>query len=109
MNRYVSENENTKEDKTTRLHRRAERNKVRALRHVIKLLELYQEGVLRGFSSDGWGELASLYNQLSSHLTLEEYNALGHAWRVTWTQNLDSTSETICPIVREIKSRLTEA
>lgn len=97
-------NENPTDDKVSRRKRRAERNKMRTIKHIHKLLDSFQDNVLRGFSHDGWNDAAGTYRQLSPFLAPEEYNALGHIWRTTWTQ--DASPETVTGLVNAIKTRV---
>jgi len=93
-----------REDKLTRRRRRAERNKMRTIKHIHKLLETFQDGVVQGFSNEGWVELAGVYKQLSPFLATSEFNALGHVWRSTWTQEPDQ--QTIAELISAIKFRV---
>lgn len=104
MSNDPRENIDNREDKVTRRRRRAERNKMRTIKHISKLLESFQEGVIRGFSNEGWIELAGIYKQLSPFLATSEFSALGHVWRSTWTQEPDQ--QTIAELISAIKFRV---
>ena len=97
-------NQNEKVDKASRRKRRAERNMMRTIRHIHKLLDAFQAGVLHGFSNDGWTDMAATYRKLSPFLATGEYNALGHIWRSTWTTAPDQ--ESVERLVNAIKDRV---
>jgi len=99
-----SDSQSKDSDKTTRRRRRAERNKMRTIKHIHKLLDSFQEGVLSGFSNDSWVELAGTYRQLSPFLATNEYEALGYVWRTAWTQNPDQDS--VEQLIGAIKDRV---
>lgn len=94
----------SREDKITRKRRRAERNKMRTIKHVHKLLDSFQSGILNGFSNEGWTELAGTYRQLSPFLATNEFLALGHIWRSTWAQ--EPNVESVSTLINSVKARI---
>lgn len=94
------------DEKTMRRKRRTERNKMRTVNHISKLLDNFQDSLVRGYNDDSWNELANTLRQLSPFLAPEEYEALGCTWRNAWTQ--EPNPEDVVMLTEAIKSRVRE-
>jgi len=91
-------------DKTFGRKRKVDRNKIRTMKHVIKLLDIFYDGTVQGFSDESWAEMTSAYNQISAFLTLEEHQKLGRLWSMTWSAPPDLVETD--KLVKEIKNRI---
>ena len=99
--------ESESEAAANRRKRRADRNRLRAVKHAHKLLDQVAEGSQGGFSHLGWSNAASAFAQVSQFLTLEEYSNIGQAWRETYADELPSTQ--LEELVAGIKHRVENA
>lgn len=97
---------NITEEKTVRRKRRTERNKMRTINHISKLLDIFQDTLVRGYSDESWNELAGTLRQLSSFLSPEEYDSLSVTWRNAWTR--EPVPGDVVAITEIIKSRVRE-
>jgi hypothetical protein len=73
-------------------------------RQVIRLLKHFEKNVRLGYSDENYTELASVYNQLSRKLPLQEIHVLGEVWRKTYTENV--SSKEIADVIDGVKSTL---
>ena len=77
------------------------------MKHIYKLLDLYEKGVLQGYTHSSWNELAAVFRQLSPFLEPEEHQMLGSLWSTTWMEpaNLDQTTEAVASIKDRLEYR----
>ncbi len=94
----------SREAASNRRKRRAERNRMRTIKHVHKLLDQVQDGVGNGFSHHGWSNAAAALGQVSQFLTPEEHTAIGVSWRETYAS--DITGAQLQAVVGRIKGRI---
>ena len=87
-----------------RRKRRADRNRLRTIKHVHKLLEQIQEGVSGGFNHLEWSNVANALKQVSSFLSPEEYFNIGQVWRETYTTEIPGPQ--LEDILHTIKKRI---
>lgn len=97
-------NKTDDESAADRRKRRADRNRMRTIKHAHKLLDQIHEGVANGFSHLGWSNAANALKQVSAFLTPEEHSNIGIAWRHTYAYNTPSTQ--LEDIIHTIKKRI---
>ena len=92
------------ETDANRRKRRADRNRMRTIKHVHKLLDQVQEGVSGGFNHLGWSNAANALKQVSAFLSPQEYSEIGVTWRETYAAEIPGTQ--LEGIVSRIKKRI---
>lgn len=90
-----------------RKRRRTERNRIRTIKYIHKLLDQIVEGVGTGFNHHGWCNAANALKQVSIFLEPYEYQAIGALWGPLYAaNNRRGTNEDLDLIVTRIKERV---
>lgn len=85
-----------------RRRRRAERNRMRTIKHVHKLLDQVGDNITNGFNHSRWTSAAGALKQVSAFLAPEEYHALGKIWRETYASEVPAAQiESIVSMIKE--------
>lgn len=108
----IVKSKNSKVDPETaadRRKRRADRNRLRTIKHVHKLLDQIQEGISDGFNHLGWSNAAMALKQVSVFISPLEYTDIGSTWRNIYAvddANSQFASSELEDIIRVIKKRI---
>ena len=95
----------SRSDDINRRKRRAERNHLRTIKHIHKLLDQIVEGVGTGFNHHGWCNAASALQQASSFLEPQEHKAIGNAWAPLYAESVTSNDQ-LAWTISKIKERV---
>lgn len=94
-----------KQNSDNRKKRRAERNRIRTIKHIHKLLDQIVEGIDSGFNHHGWCNAATALKQASMFLDPQEYQAIGDLWAPLYVESRRSNEELVS-VVSRIKERI---
>jgi len=101
----TSSSTSDKETERDKRRRRAERNRLRTIKYVHKLLDQVVEGVSDGFNHHGWCNAATSLKMAATYLEPQEHEAIGASWAPLYAEE-DGSSEHLVYVISRIKERI---